>query len=130
MNALLLSFVAASFASCANLTFRKSVIHSVHSSNYYLIFYYLLSLLSCFVLYPTLWEGNFNLVAFSIGASVGLLNGVMMLCTSKALKEGPAGLTFAFQNASAVFPGMVLFILFGLEFGYSFSFQQGIGVLL
>ena len=43
----------------------------------------------------------------------------MMLLTTRALQNGPAGLTFAFQNPSAVFPGMILFILFGIRYGLS-----------
>jgi hypothetical protein len=55
-----------------------------------------------------------------------------MLLTAKALKRGPAGLTFAFQNASAVFPGILLFLIFGSDFGFSCSYLQlmGMGLVL
>jgi len=53
-----------------------------------------------------------------------------MLFTFQALRKGPAGLTFAFQNASAVFPGIFLFLIFGLEFGFAFSYFQLLGMVL
>ena len=38
--------------------------------------------------------------------------------------------TFAFQNTSAVFPGMILFILFGVEYGFANSYTQFLGIIL
>ena len=54
----------------------------------------------------------------------------MMLLTTRALQNGPAGLTFAFQNTSAVFPGMILFILFGIGYGFPYSYTQFLGIIL
>lgn len=53
-----------------------------------------------------------------------------MLLTAQALKKGPAGLTFAFQNASAIFPGLILFLLLGSDFGFSCSYFQLTGMVL
>lgn len=53
-----------------------------------------------------------------------------MSLTARALTRGPAGLTFAFQNASAVFPGLLLFAIFGQEGGFSSSYYQIAGIIL
>jgi hypothetical protein len=45
------------------------------------------------------------------------------------LKNGPSGLTFAFQNASAIFPGLLLFLTLGSQFGFSCSLLQILGMI-
>jgi hypothetical protein len=133
MNALIFSIFAAIFAAGANLFFRKSGDASAKKDyNLYLLMLYLTSLIIACLLIPYKGWPEFNPVLFSIGAFVGILNMGMMWMTSKALQRGPSGLTFAFQNASAIFPGILLFGLFGPLFGFSISFIQcvGMGIVL
>lgn len=132
MNALLLSFSAAGCAALSSLFFRKNVGNSKATSNisgYLLLFYFFSFILSC-VLYPGIWKSNVNFIILGIGVVVGLLNSILMFLTSRALNEGPAGLTYAFQNASAIFPGIILFLLLGSDFGFSCSYFQMIGMIL
>ncbi len=130
MNSLLICFFASCFAATANLLFRKSSESSLEkkSYNYYLLFFYFSSLALSFVLSPSKDLSLFNPIMFLVGGLVGMFTVFMMWLTSKALLTGPAGLTFAFQNASGIFPGVLLFGLFGPLFGFQLSYFQIIGM--
>jgi hypothetical protein len=132
MNSLVFSLLAAGCSSLSSLSFRKNADNSTIScspSGYLVIFYFFPFILS-FLCYPDIWKVNLNLIILAIGACVGLLSSTLMLLTSRALKQGPAGLTFAFQNASAIFPGLILFLLLGSDFGFSCSYLQLAGMVL
>lgn len=132
MIAILFSFFAAASASLSNLFFHKNSHQTHNGSNAsgYLIFYYLISLILSSLFSLSILNDGFHWGMLGIGACVGILNIGLMLTTFRALKEGPSGLTFAFQNTSAVFPGMILFLLFGEEQGFTYSYQQLVGILL
>lgn len=131
MNALFFSILASACASSSNLFFRKSSAQSVNESSAgYLLFFYFGSFMLSFVLNPFIFSDSLNLLMFGFGMGVGVLNMGLMYLTSRALKTGPAGLTFAFQNTSAVFPGIILYLIFGAEYGFTYSFTQMLGVLL
>jgi hypothetical protein len=127
MNSLVFSFSAAGCTALSSLFFRKNTDHSKNASGYLIIFY-LFSFLLSFVIYPDIWNVEINYVILTIGILVGILNSTLMVLTSRALKEGPPGLTYAFQNASAVFPGIILFVILGSNFGFSCSFLQLVGM--
>ena len=131
MSALVFSLIAGGFSALSSLCFRKNTGNSLEksSSGYLAIFYFFSFLLSLF-LYPKIWNAQINYIILAVGVCVGLLSSTMMLFTYFALKKGPAGLTFAFQNASAVFPGLILFMLFGPNFGFSCSLIQLTGMIL
>lgn len=132
MNALFFVLLAAVCASLSSLAFRKNTDSSVtnQSPNGYLILFYFSSFLLSFLYDPKIWNTNINFTILGIGACVGILSSSLMFLTSKALKQGPAGLIFAFQNASAIFPGLILFLLFGSNFGFSFTLMQLLGIAL
>ncbi len=131
MTAIIFSVFAAGSAALSNLFFHKNSHLSQESSNAngYLVFYYLISLILSFLFSINILNEGLHFGMVGIGACVGLLNIALMLLTSRALHEGPSALTFAFQNTSAVFPGMILFLLFGEERGFTYSYQQLIGIL-
>jgi hypothetical protein len=124
--------LAALCAALTNLVFRRCDEPGKKSGlpNVYLASYFFFSLFFACLLNPSIWSAHFNLLAFVIGCSVGLLNVILMLCTASALKRGPAGLTFAFFNASAIFPGFILSLLLGSNFGFDFSYFQALGMAL
>ncbi len=130
MNALLFSLLAACCASLSSLLFRKNADSSCEAKNPggFLVLYFLSSLTFTFLFYPDLWKFEISYTALLIGAIIGGFNSILMVLTAKALKYGPAGLTYAFLNASAIFPGVILFLLLGTDFGFSFSFLQFIGM--
>lgn len=126
------SFLAAGSASLSNFFFHRNSHQSEKkvNSNIYLLFFYLVSFLASLILcYGALKQG-ISFTMLGLGVFVGLLNVLLMILTSRALQKGPAGLTFAFLSVSAVFPGLLLFLFFGEENGFSFSYQQLIGILL
>lgn len=132
MNAIAFSFIAAGCASLSSLAFRKNADQA--PSNYrptgYLTVFYLISFLLAFLLYPETWKLHLSTPMLAVGAAVGFLSSLLMVLTARALQQGPSGLTFAFQNASAIFPGLLLFLLLGPDFGYSTSLIQWAGMLL
>lgn len=132
MVSILFILLAASSASLANLLLRKNSDRSssLSGTHFYLLSYYAASFFLSFVISPSIWQTEINWVMVSIGSCVGALNVVLMLTMSRALRSGPSGLTFAFQNASAVFPGVMLCLLFGSHFGFSISYLQIIGIIL
>lgn len=131
MMALYVCMVAACCGALSNLFFRMNSLRSSgkNSANAYLFIYYLVSFLLS-ILNPEIWRAQLNWTIILFGVATGLLNVFVMLLTSAALKKGPPGLTFAFQNASSVFPGFLLFLLFGAQFGFSFEPKHALGLLL
>jgi hypothetical protein len=131
VNALVLSLSASLFTALSGLFFR---VNSDKTTNrvpsIYLAVFYLCSLLCCFAFTPEIWNTPVNGIVLGVGASVGLLSSILMLLTSKALAKGPAAMTFAFQNASAIFPGLLLYLLLGSDFGYSCSYLQFFGMVI
>ena len=133
MNGVLISFLAGGFAATSNLIFRKSSDRSAAKSyNYYLLFFYLGCFVASFLVSPTQGPAPFNPIMFGVGCVEGALSMFMMWLTSRALLTGPSGLSFAIQNASAIFPGLILFSLFGPLFGFQITFMQilGMGVVV
>ncbi|MBN9377427.1 MAG: hypothetical protein BGO14_10065 [Chlamydiales bacterium 38-26] len=133
MTAIFFSILAALSAALSNLFFRinsqKTASTNQNPSGYLLFFYFTCFVLT-FSLYPQIFYEKLSYLMLAMGVAVGILNILLMTLTSRALQKGPAGLTFAFQNTSAVFPGMILFMLFGTEYGFTFSFPKLIGILL
>lgn len=131
MSALVFSLLAAGCASLSSLSFRKYVdyANNIQSPSGYLVFFYFLSFALSFF-HSDIFKSDINYIILIIGACVGLLSSVLMLLTSRALILGPAGLTYAFQNASAIFPGLILFLLLGSDFGFSCSYVQLAGMML
>lgn len=129
MNALIFACIAAACASLTHFIFRKNAVSHRARPDGYLVYYYLFSFLFS-TIFSTVWQCHFKGVIFILGGIIGILNVVLMHFTAKALKVGPSGLTFAFQNAGAVFPGVILFLLFGSEFDFACSYYQMVGMSL
>lgn len=132
MGSLVFSLLAAGCTSLSSLFFRKNADNSTAgcSPSGYLVLFYFFSFILSFLFSSDIWKVDINLIILAIGGCVGLLSSTLMLLTSRALKQGPAGLTFAFQNASAIFPGLILFLLLGSDFGFSCSYLQLAGMVL
>lgn len=131
MNSIIFTSFAFLCAAFTNLAFRKnSEKDPTSTSSGYLFLFYLFSFVTALVLSMEVVEIRFNLLSFLFGAVVGVLNVLLMYLTSKALNSGPAGLTFAFQNASAIFPALVLYAILGTNYGFSCTSFQLIGMSL
>lgn len=129
MGGLTFSFLASGCASFANYFFRKSSSSSeVSNVNFYLFIYFLFSFIFAISIYHEILIQTPNFYMISTGMLVGALTITLMLVTAKALEYGSAGLTFSFQNASAIFPGVLLFLFLGEEFGYTVTLFQILGL--
>lgn len=125
--ALLIVFFGSILAACANFFFRKNQEHG-GSSLAFLASYYLFSLLISILINPALFTTHWNPILMSFGSIAGALSAMMMLFTAGALLTGPAGLTFAFQNAGAILPSFLLFFLFGPSFDFMLTPYHLIGI--
>lgn len=130
MNSLGFSGLAAICAASSNLAFRKSTSNSINSSIGYLFLFYLFSFLTALGFSPEILDVRFNPVPLFLGSVVGVLNVLLMDLTARALSSGPAGLTFAFQNAAAIFPAFVLYLFLSSDYGYSYHVFQVVGMML
>lgn len=133
MSSLVFALLAAGCSGLSSLFFRKNADNSTdRSAGGYLVLFYFSSFILSFLLYPAIWKTSINFTVLFMGMCVGLLSSLLLRLTFRALKKGPAGLTYAFQNASAIFPGLILFLLLGSNFGFTYSFIQivGIGLVL
>lgn len=108
---------AAFFAAFANFFFRKNI-EKGGASSAFLSLYFIISLSVALLLTPELSHAKFSVLMCSLGCIAGLLNFLMMSLTARSLELGPPGLTFTFQNASSLIPGLLLFFLFGTSFGF------------
>lgn len=124
---LVLVFCGAILAAIANFFFRKNQDHG-GSFLAFLTNYYLFSLLASLLITPQIFTTSWSPILSSIGGIAGALNVIMMVCTARALLNGPPGLTFAFQNAGAVFPAFLLFFLFGPTFDFILTTYHLIGI--
>lgn len=129
MLALIITCFAATFAALANLFFKKNSLFESRP-NGYLLCYFGFSFIGSLLVQPAIFENRLNIALFSIGGVVGVLNVIGMLLIGKALKSGPAGLIFAFQNASSVFPNFFLYLIFGVSFGFILTGAQVLGLSL
>lgn len=130
MNAITFSLLASICASLSSLFFRKNSDIPISSPTGYLVLFYFSSFILSIFIFSDVLKGNVSYTFLGIGATVGTLSSMLMFFTSRALTSGPAGLTFAFQNASAIFPGLILFLFLGTDYGFSFSYFQLTGIIL
>lgn len=132
MNSIILIFFSATCAAFSNFLFRKNIenLGANHTAVGYLAVYYFFAICIALSVYPNICIDNVDFLMLTIGGFVGLLNSVMMLLIFHALKLGSSGLTFAFQNASAVFPGLILFMILGSDLGFPYTCFQFIGMIV
>lgn len=125
---LLIVILAASLASIVNLMTKRNL-DRTGTSRGYMVIYFLFSLLSVFIINPELPLTLFSFPMFLLGSITGVLLSISMILLPKALKYGPPGLTFAFQNASSIVPAFLLFIIFGAAFDFPMTSAMILGIL-
>lgn len=127
--ALIFTLFAATLASIVNLMTKKNL-DQTGTSNGYLTIYFFLSFLGSLLVNPKIFTAPFSPIMFGIGCFTGFLMFLMMVLLLKALEIGPAALTFGFQNASAVFPVILLFFIFGPTFNFVITPTLVVGLFL
>ncbi|HSX11902.1 MAG TPA: hypothetical protein VLF61_00225 [Rhabdochlamydiaceae bacterium] len=125
--ALLIIFFASVLAACANFFLKKNQ-DSKGSARAFLTSYYLFSLITSLLLTPSIFYTPWHPMLSVAGGIAGILNVFMMGFTALALMTGPPGLSFAFQNAGAVVPSILLFFLFGPAYDFVISPYHLIGI--
>jgi drug/metabolite transporter (DMT)-like permease len=108
---------SACLAAFANFFFRRNL-EKGGTSSAFLSLYFLASLILSFAFNHTLLMTKFSPVMTLLGCFSGFLNFMMLTLTAKSFELGPPGLTLTFQNASCIFPGLLLCLLFGPSFGF------------
>ncbi len=128
--ALILAFAAAILCAINNLFMRRSV-DAGGTTKAFLVFVEGFSILVAILLGPVK-SGNYEW-SYSIGmigVVAGIFLGIMMWALGRAMEQGPPGLTVAFLNSSAVIPAVIMVLIFGVAFGHSYQWWNGMGSLL
>lgn len=71
-----------------------------------------------------------DLATIHFGVIEGGLYFLMMALLGKAFQKGPPGLTVATMNSASVVPAILMAVLFGSEFGHSYTLWNGLGSFL
>jgi hypothetical protein len=112
-----------------NYCFRKNF--EKHSSaKGYLSVCFFFSFAISFFFNPALSLHSFHFAMSFTGMFAGILSLLVATLTATALRRGPSGITFAFQNAACILPTFILFILFGPPYGFELTAPSLIGFSL
>lgn len=122
--------LAALCAALSNLCLRRSI-DVGGTSQVYLVMQLAFSCLFAILLNPVrtgdyTWSTSMGL----FGLAAGLILGAFMALLGKSLENGPPGLTIAILNSSTVVPILVLILLFGSSFGFTYTIWNALGSLL
>ncbi len=130
MSPIFFMLVGALCISISNLFMRKSIDAGGSSKGFLLVQFFAIFLIS--ILLNPVREHNYswNTPMALLGLIGGVLLSVMMFFLGKALQRGAPGITFALLNASSVVPALVLSLIFGSVYGYSYHPQYALGSLL
>ncbi|HXW60254.1 MAG TPA: hypothetical protein VEK06_01830, partial [Myxococcota bacterium] len=122
--------LAGGAASLASLALSKTLYRGATTSGY-LLFHFFIGFLFTALLNGVFFSAiPFNWRVALVGCAVGLLTSVMMFMMGKALRNGPSGLTFAFQNSGAILPPLLLAFIFSKPFGFTLSAGNLVGMAL
>jgi len=120
--------IASIFAAAVNYCLRKNSENQT-SSQGYLSLYFLCSFAISFLLIEVNFK-SFSFVMSFAGIAAGCLNFVMMNLFPYCLRQGPSGLSFAFQNSACIVPPVLLYLIFGSSFGFNLSLPAISGLCL
>ncbi len=125
-----LMVIAALFIAISNLCLRRSI-DAGGTSKAYLMMQLVLSFFVMVLLNPVRtgdYSWSMPMAVFGLAGGV-LLAGVMTFL-GKALESGPPGLSVAILNCSSVMPILMLVILFGSQYGFSYTLWNAVGSIL
>jgi hypothetical protein len=127
MMGIQLMVIAGLFIAAANLFFRKSI-DAGGTTKVYITIQLFLTFLVAILLGPVRTSNYaWSPCMAGFGLAGGIVMAGLMATLGRALEKGPAGLTFAILNASTVMPMIVMVLLFGTQFGYTYTLTNGIG---
>lgn len=131
MTFLLYILLSSSFIALSNLCIRKSIDAEQSAGDPYLLYRLLISG-AVTGLFALLYSAAFSFSPLMIilGMVAGLLLGLLMWLTGRALKYGSPGLSFAIINGACVMPPLIMALLFGATYGHEFTLRHGLGAAL
>lgn len=125
-----LMVLAALFIALSNLCLRKSI-DAGGTSKAYLMMQLGLSFFIMILLNPVrTGDYSWNMPMAIFGFAGGVLLACVMSFLGKALENGPPGLSVAVLNCSSVMPILMLVILFGAQYGFSYTIWNALGSVL
>lgn len=125
-----LMVISALFIAISNLCLRKSI-DAGGTSKAYLMMQLILSFFVMVLLNPVrTGDYSWSMEMAAFGLAGGLLLAAVMSFLGKALESGPPGLSVAILNCSSVMPILMLVILFGSQYGFSYTLWNAIGSVL
>ncbi len=130
MSSYLLVFFSALSAAVGLFLLRKVLDYKGHPSGYLSIFYFFTFLMALVmnVRARVPFSETFDLKMGGVGIFAGALAVAMMFSVGRALKLGPSGISFAFQNSGAVLPPLVMVLLFQAPFGFALTIGNVLGM--
>lgn len=125
-----LMVLAGALVAFSNFFMRKSI-DAGGSSKGFLLIQLTFTFFVAILLNPVR-SGNFNFSpeTASMGLFAGVVLGLMMMSLGKALENGPAGLTVAILNASTVFPILGMVLMFGEDYGFTYTALNAVGSII
>lgn len=92
---------------------------------------FFISAIICVFAFP-MCKGEYHLepLTFTLALVAGLLQGLLMLYTRKALCLGQSNVSIAVLNSSCIVPPMLMAAVFGKEFNFSYSLLNALGAFL
>ena len=126
-----LMFLSGVFMALGNLCLRKNFDHYGSKEAYILIqtfvsaIIFVMATVYSFEIMP-----NFSLVDISIATICGTLLASLFIMLGKMLESGPPGLSLAFLNASSIVPGLILYLVYGESFNFTYTIANGFGSIL
>lgn len=128
--AIIIMILSAFFLSMANLCMKRSI-DLGGNAKLYLVLQFSLSILVSVFCNPIRtnsysWDHHTAIV----GIVCGFFFGGMIYAASRALEDGPPGLTFTAMNSATVTPGIIMGFLFGRSFGHPYNIFHFIGSIL
>jgi hypothetical protein len=125
-----LMMIASVFVAAGNLCFRRSI-DSGGTTKAYIMIQLFLSFLIAILLGPVrTGQYVWSPCMAGFGLAAGIVLAGMTVSLGKALETGPAGLTFSILNSSTVMPMVVMVVLFGTKFGYTYTLTNGLGSII
>jgi drug/metabolite transporter (DMT)-like permease len=124
------ALLAALFIAGSNLFMRRSL-DSGGTTKVFLVIQMAVACAIAFLMGPVK-NGSYsiNLPIAMIGLLTGVFLALMLYVLGRALEKGPPGLTFSILSSASVMPGIVMAVLFGAAFGFSYTIWHALGSAL
>ncbi len=129
MSLIFIAF-SAFLTALGNFFIRRAVTGDQTGDPFILARFFTAGLISIPIIYLHHNAINFDPKMGFVALFAGLSLGLLQYGIGKSLQAGPSGLTFIFVSSVSVWPPLLMYFLFGKEFGHDYSLNNLIGSLL